>query len=139
MGTDTLFNIPALPMVMNTIYNAGNYEPQRLLIIIEQTKDAFTEGRRNNDMINWYVAKRLIDLEAGERMGRLNKDILGAYLVDFERYHDRMTQRQKDALRYWSEDPEWKLENICKHYNKTNDPGYLWYLWLPMDYSMYVA
>ena len=101
--------------------------PWELLEKIEQTPWAFLAGRRNNDMVNWYIAQRL--------NGIAKKN----HLV--ERFKDWMAELVRDqdprvvSLRSWDESWEKKLNILFDAYWHCGDEE-LKGLWLPMDYQV---
>jgi hypothetical protein len=119
-----------------TIWNPAEHDPRVLLIRIEATKDAFTEGRRNNDMVNWFIAKRLVDLAAGEDESRSHAQMSDAYRRDFKNLMMiELTQDQRFSLTSWDEKWTTKIDRFCQAYGYLIDPARLHYLWLPMDYD----
>lgn len=99
--------------------------------VIETDPDAFLEGRRNDDMVNWFIVQKLINLESGE--ATMDKS---EFIDRFKKVHNRLPQPQKDSLWKWEEDWEYKIGTLFDYYGKVDDPAKLINLWLPMDYSI---
>lgn len=116
-------------MKTKTIVSPMHRDPQELLTMIETTSDAFTAGRRNNDIVNWFLAKRLLDLS--ERNDP--SDIV--YVDDFNHMRDGLTDAQQDSLDFWDEDPLRKIKTLYAHYGKLHASSLHAY-WMPMDYEV---
>jgi hypothetical protein len=136
MKTDVLFEVEPISLVNKTMFSINGCSPHQVLSSIESTPEAFTDGRRNNDMVNWFVAKRLIDLEDDEPVGRSHREKVGVYIAAFRDLLSRMNHRQKMCMAAWNENWEYKIQVLCEHYDQANDPGFLRYLWLAMDYNV---
>ena len=111
-------------MKTRVIMSPAGYQPKDLLKFIESTLDAFTMGRRNNDVVNWFIARRLIDTNENE----------GNIEEAFHYMLDRLSQGQKQDLQLWEENWEWKLRLLFKRYGRLTRTQ-LYDLWLPMEYS----
>lgn len=123
-------------MASRVICNPAEHPSVVLLSLIQGTPDAFTVGRRNNDMVNWFIAKRLIDLEAGERPDRSYRAIEKAYVSDMGILMSRQfTRTQQDDLGSWDERWVAKIERLAMAYGHLRTPEALYNLWLPMDYD----
>jgi hypothetical protein len=110
-------------MKTRTIFDPSIYEPDHLVKLIENTPDAFTEGRRNNDMVNWFLAKRAADSR---------QDYL-AIEADFEAMIELKWPAKMNSLYlfHWEE----KIQKLYRSYRQIHQPSYLYSLWLPMEYT----
>ena len=106
---------------------------QELLHAIESTKDAFTTGRRNNDMVNWYVAKRLVDMEMSSTFQTLGS-FIERYQQDFSTMLLGLREIQQLDMKSWETGWAWKIQVLHEHYFNY-DTDQLRMLWLPMLYD----
>lgn len=110
-------------------------DPVVLIGMIENSPTAFTNGRRNNDIVNWFIACRLSQLAMGTLFH-------GAYpmsqefkrrFIELQRHG--LTPVQNDALDRWDEEVADKIGRLCySYYHRSADQ--LATLWLPMDYKV---
>ena len=97
---------------------------KQLLEEIENNPIAFTAGRRNNDVCNWFFAK-LVTLRGD------GKDItLQRIINDFHILLENLSQTQQDDMLYWQEDADAKLEYCFTHYQQYSDDYLLDDLWI---------
>ena len=122
-------------MKTKTITDPRSMDSTDLLGMIEHDDDTFTTGRRNNDLVNWFIAKRLVDLDKGEPFGRSANDMYDVYTDDFGVLMKGMTDAQLDSLDLWDENWESKILTLCTHYHGFRDV-HLRNIWLPMDYTV---
>jgi hypothetical protein len=81
---------------------------------IEQDFSSFTPGRRNDDMVNWFLAKKIVEVLTP---GALNKRPVREYLMEFEAIPK--TKEQCDSLFRWNfdgMDTEKKIRLLWQHY-----------------------
>ena len=105
-------------------------DPQKLLDAIEATPDAFTQGRRNNDMVNWFIAQRILARENGTS----SPDYGGNLVQAFDGLLSSLSPMQQADIRSWSTPWRSKLETLWRKYRHNTTAG-LCYLWLPMEYD----
>ena len=115
-------------MMYKTVVNPSLYPTSALLAMFDDTPDAFIQGRRNNDMVNWFIAARMRDLEAGARKDEID------YIAEFRKLWEGLSREQGDSLSSWDETPEDKIRRLYQHYRHITDSDGLVRLWLPMDY-----
>ena len=118
-------------MKTRTIGTPTGWKPADLIRMIESTPDAFTEGRRNNDMVNWYLAKAIEDMTD---RGKIRW--VGDYIAEFNDLVDNFNPIQYEDVHDWEHDYEDKLRDLSMYYGSATDTGYLSQLWLPMPYSL---
>lgn len=118
-------------MTSRAIFDPSVYSARELLRFILNSPDAFCAGRRNNDLVNWFIARRLLDLAEGREVPA---DV-AAYISEFESTMDCMTESQRHSLEIWDEDWKRKLRTLAAHYGHLTLPASLQYYWLPMDYD----
>lgn len=109
------------------------FEPEHLLNIIETSPQSFGPGRRNDDMVNWFLAKAMTRKGPGKRdWTKLEMQ------AEFEGLmNDRLTTAQRISLKGWDEDPIYKIEILYAYYGgKGVEEIHLMSLWLPMDYEV---
>lgn len=104
---------------------------QEMLHLIESSSCSFTQGRRNDDIVNWFLAKRLVEIDSG-----YDVRIEQAYIDDFKKLMKSMTQEQLTDLNYWEDYPEQKIQTLYDYYGKRNTVNELHYLWLTQDYEV---
>ena len=113
-----------------------DYAPEDVLAFIENDPQSFTPGRRNNDMVNWFIIKRVIELGHYTGGGISTYDIAKRSVADFKEMMARLTGYQDQMLRSWDTDWTHKMQILVDHYAGYQDIKYLYYLWLPMDYEV---
>lgn len=114
-----------------TITDPTQYEPVVMLRLIEQDKESFTYGRRNNDIVNWFVIVRIGEMSEGHKLRPERY-----YVDDFEdMMEDSLTEGQVKALDSWGEDYRTKIRRLHAHYGNRNITS-LRHIWLPMDYEV---
>lgn len=116
-------------MSRQTITDPLMYKPSVTLRLIENDPDSFTEGRRNNDLVNWFVVCRIGEIESGIEL-RANR----FYVDDFNEMMDELSEKQVYDLKNWSESYEAKLRNLHQYYGHHNVTA-LRYIWQSMDYE----
>ncbi len=67
-----------------------------LLAMIEGTPDAFTYGRRNNDMVNWFLTKKMISIDNGGTLAWSSQ-----YKREFAELKTKLSKTQKADLNEW--------------------------------------
>ena len=113
------------------------YTGAKLKEIIEHDPDTFTSGRRNNDIVNWFIACRLEDLEEDpldfemETAAQLERRLK----ADFGSLMDRMTEHQQDSLICWNESYEGKIRRLVQAYGYRENKNSLYSIWKTMDYK----
>lgn len=111
-------------------------EPEDLLRMIESDPEAFAVGRRNNDMVNWFIAKRLVEQAAShleDPFATLRKCLL--YKRDFHYLMEAASKEQLHSILDWDMDPDEKIRRLHQAYGRVNAFG-LSYIWLAMDYAV---
>jgi hypothetical protein len=127
-------------MSRKIITSVVEMDPSELLRIIESDPKAFTEGRRNNDLVNWFVAKRLVELEHTDSRTNNGRDSLRKcveYESDFHYLIEAATAEQYTSILEWDTDPDEKIRRFHRGYGTMNAWA-MSYLWLPMDYQSLV-
>lgn len=94
--------------------------------LIERDPEAFREGRRNDDVVNWWLAKRIKDLK--------DHQMQTCYMYQAEFSKLILTEKQTRDLNRWSDNPAHKLEVMFQHYGHITEPERLEYFWIPQDY-----
>ena len=97
---------------------------KQLLKELEENPVAFTSGRRNDDVCNWFFAKFVTLRGDGETI------TLHRILNDFHTLIEKLSQTQRDHMRYWDEDADAKLEYCFTHYQEYSDDYLLEDLWV---------
>jgi hypothetical protein len=98
--------------------------------MIENDDLSFTQGRRNNDMVNWFVIVRIGEMTDGHPLRPERY-----YVDDFEEMmEDTLTNMQRKHLEAWSESWRVKLGRLHRHYGSYNIND-LRHIWKPMDYT----
>ena len=120
MKTTKTFGLPT---------EADSYE--EMLNLIENSSTSFTEGRRNDDIVNWFLAKRLVEIDAGTSIRTQQ-----AYVNDFMRMTGKLTKKQQDDLDLWEVHADQKIRILYDYYGKRNTVDGLHYLWLTQDYEV---
>lgn len=95
-------------------------KPQAFLDAIENDEEAFLEGNRNNDVVNWALASIMVfNVEHKEDDKTLE---LSQIIDQWDKFVDaRMTAGQVASINDWEEYPEDKLASCIKLYSdKTN-------------------
>jgi len=112
-------------------------DPDELLALIEQDPNAFTEGRRNDDLVNWFLATRIRDLKQDPLIDPMSRR-LDDYIADFSRV--RLTLEQSSHLQCWY-NMTWarKIEQLYYHYGSEDQVYRLAYYWIPMSYRKLVV
>lgn len=88
--------------------------PDVLLKAIESDPDSFAEGRRNDDVCNWFFAKMLVEEMDGSRGMRDDQ----FYVDEFQKLYDhRLSRFQKDSLYRWDDSWDSKIENCFRLYH----------------------
>jgi hypothetical protein len=115
-----------------TVSDPLAYDAWTLLQAIEQGVDSFTEGRRNDDLVNWFLIKRIHEIQQAPSIEHRK---LMKYV---DAFHDlKLSSRQRTDLQYWDRmTPERKIEQLYLHYGMFNTPEQLAYYWVPMCYQM---
>jgi hypothetical protein len=106
--------------------------PELLIEAITTDKEAFLPGRRNNDIVNWYIAWRLHHLKYGTTVttdGLIDK--MDAWLGSM----DPDDPRKISLVEGWDEDYWKKLRLLHQHYGSYNSQ-LLYGIWLMMDYEL---
>ena len=127
-------------MTRKIITSVLEMSPGELLQTIESDPKAFTKGRRNNDLVNWFVAKRLVELDGADSRTNHGKDSLRKcveYESDFHYLIESATAEQHTSILEWETDPDEKIRRFHRGYGTMNAWA-LSYLWLPMDYQGFV-
>lgn len=122
-------------MRTDTIWDPAKYGPG-LHTVIENTPEAFTEGRRNNDIVNWFLAVRLRDIESPIVSDLSAFKMDERYWNEFTEILSRLTDEQRTSLMFWDESPRNKINTLVYSYYKIEDPMALARLWLPMEYGL---
>ena len=118
------------------VVDPQDYEPKDLLRLIENDPESFTAGRRNNDMVNWFITKRIVDLENRFEAGLTAYDINRRYLEDFKEMMSGLNAVQLNALSDWETTWTNKIGTLVDHYHGYRDIWNLYHLWLPIDYAV---
>lgn len=118
-------------MRTKTITTPAGEDLNELLATIEGTPDAFTYGRRNNDLVNWFLTKKMISIDNGG-----THQWTSEYKKDFAELKTRLSKTQKDDLNEWIDGHNSKIDTLYDYYGKVTDPAKLINLWLPMEYSI---
>lgn len=118
-------------MRTKTIMSPVGWVLSDLLAIIEHDPEAFTQGRRNNDLVNWFITKKLIDLDSEQQ-----PKVWTEYVDDFKDMRENLSNMQKQHLTHWTEDAEWKVRVLTEHYGHWSHDKAIINLWLPMNYSV---
>lgn len=106
-------------------------DPKLLLDTIEQDPDAFLTGRRNDDLVNWFLARRMYELQCP---GDPKEWSVDHYIEEFEDIE--LNGDQLRALETWDfMSPARKIEQLYNHYGSIDHLKGLAYYWLPMDYQ----
>lgn len=106
------------------------YNPSTLLRVIESDPEAFTAGRRNNDLVNWFLAERLFEIESNKP-----RQTLSGYLSDFDAAP--LSKMQRHYLRGWGDStPSLKIQSLYSYYCTLDNPFSLRDLWIPITYRM---
>ena len=109
---------------MITIYYKENLERQ--LKELESDKLAFTEGSRNDDIVNWALLTIAI-----YRVTKGGSIPLQELIDKFDDFHDnRLTQSQKAAIDEWEECPDDKLR-ICHTLYSVKTVDSIMSKWIP--------
>jgi hypothetical protein len=90
---------------------------------IEQDSDSFTPGRRNDDVVNWFLAKKLVEVLTP---GGPDRRRATEYVSEFERIPK--LGKQVRSLRDWNYDgmnAEKKIRQLYKHYGHLTHAGRL--------------
>jgi hypothetical protein len=107
-------------------------DAEAMLEAIEQEPFSFTIGRRNDDLVNWFLAKRLIEvLTPGGPTRRPMIEYVRAFEVI------EKSDLQKSSLRDWCYDgmsAELKIRQLHQHYGFMTNPQLLRSYWIPMSY-----
>ena len=109
----------------NSVYDADPSDPQALLERIETEPGAFLPGRRNNDIVNWFLTMLLIE------PGRDTE----YYTSKFEVMMRSLTPTQQYSLASWEIDVADKIRTLNYHYGHLTSPGMIMSKWIPMDYA----
>lgn len=106
-----------------------------LLETIENDPDAFTVGRRNDDVVNWFLAKRMAE---NDTPGGLDKYPLRKYVEAFNQLELTVEQDESVYKRWgWeSMSPERKIAQLWNHYGHITDLQKLAYYWIPVAYRV---
>jgi len=110
-----------------------DYEPENLRLLIESDEDAFQPGRRNNDMVNWFIANRLYEIQTPHPVPWISNQTSQYVRQLAEGLRHNV---QIDSLNEWDIDWEWKMYVLCEHYGHYERPEDLYHLWIPMDYTV---
>jgi hypothetical protein len=107
------------------------YDPTVLLQMIEMDPYSFSEGQRNDDIVNWFFAKRLLEIRGPGTNGAF---AVQKYIEDFDNL--RLSADQLRSLREWKDStPKMKIEQLWAHYASIVDPKRLSDLWIPAYYN----
>jgi hypothetical protein len=90
---------------------------------IEQDPKSFTLGRRNDDVVNWFLAKKLVEIHTP---GGPDRRKVMEYIAEFEMIEK--SGLQKDSLREWNYDgmnAERKIRQLYQHYGHLTHAGEL--------------
>lgn len=85
-------------------------EARRLLNSIEVCDDAFLEGTRNDDVVNWALARMIVAKMSGEELAKQKLQ------DDFLMMLSGLDKRQRDDLAEWEDDPVDKVLTCYRHY-----------------------
>lgn len=108
--------------------------PRATLEAMLRTDYAFTNGRRNNDVVNWFLLVKMIELEEGGLTPpRKEHEYAMLFRAEVRPKLDGNRQKQLD---YWDDGLEQKLETLHGYYGKITDADQLRNLWLPADYEV---
>lgn len=118
-------------MRTKTITTPAGEDLNSLLAIIENTPDAFTNGRRNNDMVNWFLVQKMLNIDNGGPALSTSD-----YVEKFRECMSNMSKAQQIDLKYWTDGWEQKIEDLTAYYGRLTNPQQIINLWLPMDYSI---
>lgn len=121
-------------MTSTTIMSPLQYEPADLMRIIESDPSSFTDGRRNNDIVNWYLARRMLELQSARPDNRVLWQKKEDCISDFKRIP--LSADQQYDLATWGETVSDKLWALNNHYDNITNVHILASLWLPMDYQV---
>jgi hypothetical protein len=94
--------------------SSDQLEAEYRLMAIEQDPNSWTPGRRNDDMVNWFLAKKLVEVYTP---GGPDKRPLREYLMEFEALPK--SKAQLDSLFTWNfdgMDAERKIRQLYQHY-----------------------
>jgi hypothetical protein len=109
-----------------------DYDPRVLLQLVEQDPDSFTIGRRNDDLVNWFIAKRLTELPANQKPVR-------EYVSEFDDLKNKLTAGQRSDLRAWHYDrmsSEQKITRLWSAYGWMCDGDQLQNIWISTNYRV---
>jgi hypothetical protein len=114
------------------VENPLNVDSAVLIRMIEEDPNSFTQGRRNDDMVNWYLAKRIHEV-----LTQHAKRAHFAYIADFKLL--KLTHVQFDALRDWdfrdAVSVDRKIHQLHQAYGTIDRLPYLSNLWIPAFYN----
>lgn len=113
------------------IENPLNFEADDLLAMIESDPESFTMGRRNNDMVNWFIAKRLSEISDSRETAPA---LVRYYEAAFNSVPLNGTQR--DDLRIWECSVHEKIWHLHTAYAYIEQPAVLARLWIPQEYDL---
>lgn len=111
------------------------YKPLQLLASIENDPSAFNAGSRNNDIVNWFFAVRLTEIEDGHPDASYEQ----TYVDKFEELIERLPYMTRQHLSLWDNDPLLKVRRLYSAYAHINDPEAIASLWVPTCYKIEVA
>lgn len=96
-----------------------------MLARIENDPQAFRVGRRNNDIVNWFLIMLLCHPGRNKRFYRDRfKDLLS-----------RLTADQRHDLDTWEDQPYGKIEDLWHYYGRLSEPSAIMNYWIPVGYA----
>ena len=106
------------------------FDAYRLIQMIEQDPEAFSIGQRNDDIVNWFFAKRIYELKQDPP---LKVRPVRSYLDDFDNL--KLTEMQLRDLREWESSSDEKIIRLHNSYGHIMDPKRIQKLWIPVYYN----
>jgi hypothetical protein len=124
---------------MKTEYQTVGYllqfEAPVLLQLIEEDPESFTTGRRNDDIVNWFLVKRAIDLQVPGDSMKLH---INAYHDAFDKLKQKLSSVQIADLRDWNfsdgMSADCKINQLYGYYGYVTTLEELRHYWIPMTY-----
>jgi hypothetical protein len=108
------------------------HDPFVLLTGIETDPHSFQMGNRNDDLVNWFIAKKIYELK---QTPPVEFRPVSAYISDFDGLE--LSVDAVHDLRNWGGmSPAIKIGMLHRYYGKVIDMQQLRNLWIPMAYPM---
>lgn len=89
--------------------------PKEFLQAIEADTRSFTEGRRNDDVVNWALTKMMVANDEGTKISK------EGLMKDFNALSENFEYYQKQGIDFWDDDVKEKLERCYDLYHFLNN------------------